>query len=77
MNPRKPPQPKVAPLPVDEARRKQRLVELEARYRRTETALQVAQAEHERSFTEIWAFMNESQDTHGPELEFSPDLTFH
>ena len=65
------------PAPEDESQRKQRLVELEAKFRRTETALAIAQGEHERSYTELWAYMNEGQDTPKRVLAFSPDLTFH
>jgi hypothetical protein len=61
---------------MDELQRKQRIIELEAQYRRTETALAVAQAEHERSFTELWTFTAEGQQIK-PALVFSPDLVMH
>ncbi|MEO7773699.1 MAG: hypothetical protein ABIT36_01685 [Steroidobacteraceae bacterium] len=57
-------------------RRKQRMVELEARYRRTETALAVAQTEHERSFTELWTLTHEGAEGQ-PVLLVAAHLTVH
>ena len=62
---------------MNDAIRKKRLVELEAQYRRTETALAIAQAEHEKSYTSIWAFMSEGDFSPRHELSFSPEVTKH
>lgn len=62
---------------MDDLKRKQRIVELESQYRRTETALAVAQAAHEQSFADLWAFMNESASAPRAMLTFSPELTMH
>ena len=57
--------------------RKKQLVELESEYRRTETALAVAQAEHEKSYAAIWAFRNEANMGPPHVLSFSPEVTMH
>lgn len=62
---------------MDDATRKQRIIDLEAQYRRTETALAVAQAAHEQSYADLWAFMNEVNGARGSVLSFSPELTMH
>lgn len=61
---------------MDDIRRKQRMVELESQFRRTETALAIAQAEHERSFTELWTFTHENDEVR-PMLVVAPNLTVH
>lgn len=62
---------------MEDLKRKQRIVELESQYRRTETALAVAQAAHEQSFADLWAFMSEAGTVPRATLSFSPDLTMH
>ncbi len=62
---------------MDDLKRKQRIVDLEAQYRRTETALAVAQAAHEQSYADLWTFMNEAKGVPGTVLSFSPELTMH
>ena len=57
--------------------RKKRLAALESEYRRTETALAIAQAEHEKSYATILAFMNEECVSPRHVLSFSPDITMH
>jgi hypothetical protein len=63
---------------VSESERKKLLVDLEAEYRRAETALAVAQAEFEKAYAAIWSFMNED-DTKQPRrvITFSPGITMH
>lgn len=57
--------------------RKRLLVGMEADYRRAETALAVAQADYEKAYTAMWAYMNEHSD--GPQrmLAFTPGVTMH
>jgi hypothetical protein len=62
---------------MSQAERKRLLVELEAEFRRTATALAIAQAEYEKAYTAMFGYMNEHSD--GPQrvLMFSPDVTMH
>ena len=62
---------------MDDSNRKQRIIDLEAQYRRTETALAVAQAAHEQSYADLWSFMNETTGGPNSVLSFSPELTMH
>jgi hypothetical protein len=62
---------------MDDAQRKHRAVELEAEYRRTETALAVAVAAHESAFAALWQFVNEDKLPGGVTLIRSPDLVVH
>ena len=62
---------------MDDSNRKQRIIDLEAQYRRTETALAVAQAAHEQSYADLWSFMNETTGARNSVLSFSPELTMH
>lgn len=61
---------------MDDIQRRHRVVELEAEYRRTETALAVAVAEHESAFAALWQFVNEDKMP-GLTLIRSPDLVVH
>jgi hypothetical protein len=62
---------------MSEADRKRLLVELESEFRRTATALAIAQADYEKAYTAMFDYMNEH--TEGPQrvLMFSPDVTMH
>jgi hypothetical protein len=63
---------------MSESDRKKRLVELESEYRRTETALAVAQAEFEKSYAALWSFMNDELPDGGQRtITFSPEITMH
>ena len=62
---------------MNTATRRKQLVDLEAEYRRTETALAVAQAEHEKAYAAIWAFMGEANLGPPHVLAFSPEITMH
>lgn len=62
---------------MSEADRKRVLVELESEFRRTATALAIAQADYEKAYTAMFDYMNEH--TEGPQrvLMFAPDVTMH
>jgi hypothetical protein len=62
---------------MSETDRKRLLVELEAEFRRTATALAIAQADYEKAYTAMFDYMNEH--TEGPQrvLMFAPDVTMH
>lgn len=62
---------------MSESERKKLLVELETEFRRTETALAVAQAEFEKAYTALCEYINEH--TEGPRrmVAFSPGVTMH
>ena len=57
--------------------RKKLLVSLEADFRRSETALAVAQADFEKAYTAMWAYINEHTDRPQRVLMFTPDVTRH
>lgn len=62
---------------MSDTERKKLLVGLEADFRRAETALAIAQADFEKAYTAMWAYMNEHSA--GPQrvLAFSPGVTMH
>lgn len=62
---------------MSDTERKKLLVGLEADFRRAETALAIAQADFEKAYTAMWAYMNENSS--GPQrvLTFSPEITMH
>jgi hypothetical protein len=62
---------------MSDSDRKKLLVELESEFRRTATALAVAQAEYEKAYTAMYAYMNANSD--GPQrmLVFSDGITVH
>ena len=60
-----------------DAERKKLLVGLEAEYRRTETALAIAQADFENAYTALWSYMNEQSDGPRRVLALSPGITMH
>jgi hypothetical protein len=62
---------------LSDTERKKLLVGLEADYRRTETALAIAQAEFEKAYTAMWAYMNENSAAPQRVLAFSPGITMH
>jgi hypothetical protein len=62
---------------VSEYERKKLLVGLESDYRRAETALAIAQADYEKAYTAMWAYMNEHTDRPQRVLAFSPGVTMH
>ena len=62
---------------MSDSERRKLLSDLEAEYRRTGTALAVAQAEHEKSFAALWAYMNEHEQGARHVLAFSPEITMH
>jgi hypothetical protein len=57
--------------------RKKLLVGLESDYRRAETALAIAQADYEKAYTAMWAYMNEHTDRPERVLTFSSGVTMH
>jgi hypothetical protein len=57
--------------------RKKLLVGLESDYRRAETAFAIAQADYEKAYTAMWAYMNEHTDRPQRVLTFSPCVTMH
>jgi len=57
--------------------RKKLLVELETEFRRTATALAIAQADHEKAYTAMYNYMNEHSDGPQRTLVFAPDVTVH
>jgi hypothetical protein len=62
---------------MSDSDRKKMLVGLEAEFRRSSTALAVAQADFEKAYTALWEYMNDNTD--GPQrvLTFSPGITMH
>jgi hypothetical protein len=62
---------------MSDSDRKKLLVELESEYRRSATALAVAQAEYEKAYTAMYDYMNANTD--GPQrmLVFSDGITVH
>ena len=62
---------------MSESERKKLLVDLEADYRRTETALAVAQADFEKAYAALWSFMNDQADGPRRTITFSPEITMH
>lgn len=57
--------------------RKKMLVGLESDYRRAETGLAIAQADFEKAYTAMWAYMNEHTERPQRVLMFSPGVTMH
>jgi hypothetical protein len=62
---------------LSDSERKKLLVGLETEFRRTETALAIAQAEFEKAYTAMWGYMNENSGAPRQMLSFSPDVTMH
>jgi outer membrane protein TolC len=62
---------------MSDADRKKLLVGLEAEYRRTETALAIAQADFENAYTALCSYMNEQSDGPRRVLALSPGITMH
>jgi hypothetical protein len=62
---------------MSDSERKKLLAGLEADFRRTETALAIAQAEFEKAYTAMWAYMNDHTENPQRVLTFSPDVTMH
>jgi hypothetical protein len=62
---------------MSDTERKKLLVRLETEFRRSETALAIAQADYEKAYTAMWDYMNEH--TQGPRrmLAFAPGITTH
>jgi hypothetical protein len=62
---------------MSDSERKKLLAGLESEFRRAETALAIAQADFEKAYTAMFAYMNEHSD--GPQrvLAFSPGVTMH
>jgi hypothetical protein len=62
---------------MSDTERKKLLVGLEIEFRRTETALAIAQADYEKAYTAMWDYMN--AHTQGPRrtLAFAPGITMH
>jgi hypothetical protein len=62
---------------MSDSERRRLLVDLEAEFRRTETALAVAQADFEKAYTAIWEYRNGQTDAPRQVLAFSPEVTIH
>jgi len=62
---------------MSESERKKLLVSLEAEFRRSETALAVAQASYEKAYTAMWEYMNEHTEAPRRVLMFTPGVTMH
>jgi hypothetical protein len=62
---------------LSDSDRKKLLVGLEAEFRRSETALAVAQADFEKAYTEMWSYMNQQTDEPRRVLAFAPGITMH
>jgi hypothetical protein len=62
---------------VSDSERKKLLVGLEADFRTTTTALAVAQADFEKVYAAMWAYMIENNDGPPRAVVFSPDVTMH
>jgi hypothetical protein len=62
---------------LSDTERKKLLAGLEAEYRRTETALALAQADFEKAYAAMWEYMNEHTDAPRRVLAFTPGITMH
>lgn len=62
---------------MSDSERKKLLVELEAEFRRTQTALAVAQAEFEKAYTALCEYMNEHSEGPYRTVVFSPGVVMH
>lgn len=62
---------------MSNSERKKVLVGLETELRRTATALAIAQAEYEKAYTDMYAYMNANTDGPHRMLVFSPGITVH
>jgi hypothetical protein len=62
---------------MSDSERRKLLVGLESDFRRTETALAVAQADFEKAYAAMWAYRSEHTDAPQRVLTFSPDITMH
>jgi hypothetical protein len=63
---------------MSDIERKKLLVGLEAEFRRAQTALAVAQADFEKAYAAMWAYMDENTEGASQRvLMFSPDITMH
>jgi hypothetical protein len=62
---------------LSETERKKKLVGMETQFRRAATALAVAQADFEKAYTDMHAYMNEHTDGPHRVLAFTPGVTLH
>jgi hypothetical protein len=62
---------------MSDSDRKKFLIDLEAEFRRTETALAVAQAEFEKAYAALCVYMNEHAAGPPRTVMFSPGVTLH